>query len=148
MLFHNLERRWWNTFKHTCIYAVDLLISRFYWPGFVYGIELDSRDGKCGNVNLLVLYFLFGHKYQGCCISVVNLTEIYPKLTICININRTTKPVENFCGAFGSLHYGTFHPEKAVHEVVCQQLCPIRVIFLPWKIKSINMVSYSLYLFE
>lgn len=72
-----------------------------------------------------------GHKYQGCCILVDSPTEIYPKLSICIDINETTKPVETFCGAFGSPHYGTFHPEKAVHEVACQQLCPRGVIFLP-----------------
>lgn len=72
-----------------------------------------------------------GHKYQGCCMSVLNFTETYPKLSISININGASKSVENFCGAFGSLHYGTFHPEKAVHEVVCRQLRAIGVIFLP-----------------
>lgn len=77
-----------------------------------------------------------GQKYQGCCISVVNPTETYPKLPMCININGTAKPVENFCGAFGSPHYGTFHPEKAVRKVVCQRLCPIGVICMESKVNK------------
>lgn len=34
------------------------------------------------------------HEYQGCCVSVVNPTEIYPKLSICINTNGTNMPVK------------------------------------------------------
>lgn len=142
MLFHNLERRCRNTLKHIYLYTVYLPISWFGYLGFV-GTELDSRDGKHRNSIQLCCSSCSGHKYQGCCTSVVSLTETYPKLTICININRTTKPVENFGGAFGSLHYGTSYAEKAACGVVCEQLCSVGVIFLLWKIT--NIVSYSLY---
>lgn len=53
-----------------------------------------------------------------------------------------TEPVENVSEAFGSLHYALSHPEKAVHEVVCQRFWAKEYSFCYLeKKKLINKVS-------